>query len=129
MELIPRQHVHCATHNETFSHLFFHCNFAFTVMFYVLRYCGWRVIHRDWSSIVYFLKCPHHSKLRSLTLSLGLSALVYNIWKERNSRLLGDQIKSASCIHIIKCKLHSSNFFRKNAVRHNYGYMMLDVLV
>lgn len=123
-----------SVHNENFSHLFFHCNFSFQVLFYVMRFCGWRGFQREWSVIIAFVMSPHHSKIRRLILSLGLSGTVYYIWRERNSQLHGDPTKSAMClgrkiVQIIKCKLHSSNLFRKSATRLCYRHMLLDDLV
>lgn len=121
-------------HAESFSHLFFHCDYVFRVLFYVMRYCGWRGLQRDWAHIIAFVNSSRHSKFKRLILSLGVSAVVYHIWRERNSRLHAESSKASDClgreiVHILKCKLHSVNRFRKFAVRHNYGHLELNVLV
>lgn len=119
------------TQPESFSHLFFRCNFAFRVLYYVMRYCGWMGFQRDWAPVIAFVNMPRHSKFKRLILSLGISAVVHYLWRERNSRLHAESSKSPDClgreiVHIIKCKLHSIFWFRKLAVRHCYGHLVLN---
>lgn len=41
--------------NEKFSHFFFHCNYTFRVLFYVMRLCGWNGFQRGWATIITFV--------------------------------------------------------------------------
>lgn len=123
----------CSSQNESFRHLFFGCHFSFHVLFYVMRFYGWRGFLRDWSSITNYVIHLNCSSTKHSLLSLSLAAVVNSIWRERNARMHGERAKPATClgreiVHMVKCRLHSSNKFRKFATSSGYAHMIIDNL-
>ncbi|KAK1360657.1 hypothetical protein POM88_045131 [Heracleum sosnowskyi] len=79
-------------------------------------------MHTDWSSWRQFLTQANRD-IHSIIQILIFQVVTYNIWKERNGRYHSNDIKppialARDCTHLIKCRLHSSNWFKSESAKH-----------
>lgn len=104
----------CGAANETHNHLFQHCTFANSVLgFSPIRLVGtWRSILNSPSSKIHF-------KVQTLFIAVA----IYNIWKERNSRVHNSQPPLAAQIigglskRMVRERVFSCSQFKKAAVK------------
>lgn len=77
----------CKREDESHDHLFFKCEFSNKVVQHFERVLDFKMPVSDWNSCVTSLQARWKGrKGKSLMLRKCLSALVYFLWKERNSR-------------------------------------------
>lgn len=77
----------CIGNNETHSHLFFECDFSFTVISSVLPALNCFYLRPNLSQTYdYFHNNQHYNALEKNFCFLTISATVYFLWRERNKR-------------------------------------------
>lgn len=77
----------CQSQPETQDHLFFQCPFSKSVWKSTLIKLSCKTLVTSWDSISDWLLNTHwYSKFQKDLLTVGLSVVVYHIWRERNQR-------------------------------------------
>ena len=78
----------CKLMEETRDHLFFECPFSKEIWQQVLYLCGLRRSVLDWHyEFQWAVKKLKGNSLISMVLKVGWNAFIYQIWRERNSRI------------------------------------------
>ena len=90
----------CNTNDESRDHLYWECDFAFELWRLVAGRCRSMPDRRWENSLDQMLSLPPPTTTRSLIL-LGLQAIIYWIWNERNNRLHANQLWSVDSLFSI----------------------------
>ncbi|XP_059627223.1 uncharacterized protein LOC132270018 [Cornus florida] len=103
---------------ETHDHLFFKCDFTRPLWSFIQAKCGFYINSSSWRNLV--LWASHHWKSNSgvhysSITKLALASLMYNIWMERNRKIVKKSSLSQNAllqqvIDLIRLKLMSSKF-------------------
>lgn len=115
---------------ESFDHLFFHCEYSFRVLVYILRHCGWRGYSRNWSSITNYLIHYSRPQFHHSLIHLGFAAVVHRIWTERNARIFSHKAAPVRTVvqeimNMLKCKLYSYKRFQRLKEKSCYRHLVL----
>lgn len=79
----------CRNQSETNEHLFFTCSYARKVWRDVMTFCGYKAAPDQWMRRGEWMRNrpkPWRSTLQKEIFLLGMSVMIYMVWRERNAR-------------------------------------------
>ncbi|WOG81953.1 hypothetical protein DCAR_0101111 [Daucus carota subsp. sativus] len=105
----------CINGEETNPHLFLECPFTQRVMQIVFHQrCN--VPPSTWFSWYQWLTDLNTRNIHNCISILAYQIIIYSVWRERNNTFFREEYSTpvklaADCLHLIKCRLLSSNWF------------------
>ncbi|KAL0918064.1 hypothetical protein M5K25_010052 [Dendrobium thyrsiflorum] len=113
----------CIGNNETHSHLFFECDFSFTVITKLFPVLNCFYLRPNLSQTFdFFYNSQHYNALEKNFCFITISATVYFIWRERNKRRFSNSWDSpysitAATINAIRSKVRNWKHLDKLEIR------------
>ncbi|KAL1823105.1 hypothetical protein ACET3Z_009883 [Daucus carota] len=106
---------------ESNHHLFLECPFTQRIIQLVFSHrCA---MPPDlWSLWYTWLTSMNLKDIKDCISILAYQVIIYSVWRERNSRFFSEEYSSpaklaSNCLHLIKCRLHSSTWFAVESLR------------
>ncbi|PKU85442.1 hypothetical protein MA16_Dca003181 [Dendrobium catenatum] len=91
----------CHSHAETVSHLFFECDFSFSILSNLMKNLGFLLLRPNILQIFEYIEDTKHRDKNFYFLIICCA--VYHIWRERNERKFGENsVYSTSLAQKIK---------------------------
>ncbi|KAL0904995.1 hypothetical protein M5K25_027164 [Dendrobium thyrsiflorum] len=91
----------CHNNNETIPHLFFECEFSFSILSKLLPQFNSFLLRPNLNQVVDYLDAMQYNSREHKDLSrLILWASIYYIWRERNDRKFSLNFKSSSTVRL-----------------------------
>lgn len=108
----------CNRHPETFSHLFFLCEYSSIIIQTALNLGDWNHLPLNWTGLTEFICSFQGRKLSKQILCLTLAVSYYKLWEGRNKKLHNDSAippnrLANDVVNIIKSRLSTCHSFIK----------------